>query len=70
MGADERVAFCSQIEWSGPLHHLLLPVRVSPDMGGTLAVKMPDIVPDVFVVGFPLVEMTKEQVMFSALDFT
>jgi len=39
-------------------------------MGGTLAVKMPGILPDVFVVGFPLVEMTKEQVMVSALDFT
>src|SRR6266571_1287836 len=58
------------MEWSGPLHHLLLPARVSPDMAGTLAVKMPGIVPDVFVVGFPLVEMTKEQVMVSAPGFT
>ena len=39
-------------------------------MGGFLAVKMPGIGPDVFVVGCPLVKMTKEQVMFSAIDLT
>ena len=39
-------------------------------MGGILAVKMPGIAPHVFVVGSPLAEMTKQQVMFSAPGLT
>ncbi len=58
------------MEWSRPLHHLLLPVQVSADMSGTFAIKMFGIVPDVFVVGSPLVQVTKQQVMFSAPGLT
>ncbi|HEY7419174.1 MAG TPA: hypothetical protein VH593_28585, partial [Ktedonobacteraceae bacterium] len=47
------------------LCHLLQPGHVCSDLSGSFAIKVFDIGPDVFIVGFPLVKMTQEQVMIS-----
>ncbi len=62
--SSEELILCL---WS--LGHPLLPAQISSDLGGGFAIKMLDIIPNMFVVRSPGNEMTKQQVMLSSLGF-
>jgi len=44
----------------GTQSHLLLPSRFRTDLLGILFVETPDIVADIGVIGFPVIQVTKE----------
>ena len=50
--------------------HLLQPLDVGPDLGCAFTVKMLGVAAHMLIIGFPLVEMPKKQVMISTPAFT
>ena len=66
----ERWANSAGEELLRSLFYFLQPVQVSLDLQSGLAVKMPYIITDVLVVGFPRIKMPKQQVMIPSPDLT